>query len=691
MWTELLFLYLGALHCSVSSSPPSPVNVFFSSLNLRNVLQWLPGNGTLNDTHFTVQYAIYGDSVEGTKRVRWREVQRCTDIVRRWCDLSNETGDLKHSYHARVRAVSRRASSKWAFTRKRFDPHSDTTFGPPLVSVELEDNSAIISLRGPMIYQPNNDTPKVSMATLYSQMTYNLSIRDTRRIQTSYIPIGSVPYKYRLMEYDTEYCFSALARFISIPLHCQSSAWHCITTPPDPVIGQLRRVVVGIVVPLVCMCMLLVVGYVLYYYLTGKEEKSPYILNPPSFHQPPLMSPPENLNITLITIIQSSDLESGVSDRNCPKRDGPFAEPPPAYAPQRAQREVPPEPEDPWDDESVDYGFVGVAPKISVRGEEEEREERRHDGGEDGNNLKGVHLKGAAEDSHKKKDWRVGDGHRTGVHALRAKSYLSQKSTHTCSQTHMPTEMSTLIQAHAFSQVNSVPPTHTQTPLLSLQGTTKGEEDGEKQGRECPGLFINKTPQIGLFHVPLNLQTKKEEEMDGKLRARRDEKIGGGVEEESESEGAPLLSAYASQSIKGMSTSHADQADVLPDDYGVLRLATVVRTEDEEEEEEEEEGTLCIDWDPETRQLVLPEMGIEFSGEEGLMQDEKGRENRMGGEEEEEEVNATKGELKLENVYVRQGSEEVAEAQKEMERSGERGWEVDDILTKWNLVISMDQ
>lgn len=46
-------------------------------------------------------------------------------MVRRWCDLSNETWDLDHGYFARVRAVSRRASSKWVMTQ-RFDPKWDS-------------------------------------------------------------------------------------------------------------------------------------------------------------------------------------------------------------------------------------------------------------------------------------------------------------------------------------------------------------------------------------------------------------------------------------------------------------------------------------------------------------------------------------------------------------------------------------
>lgn len=34
------------------------------------------------------------------------------------------------------------------------------------------------------------------------------------------------------MEYDTEYCFSAKTKFLSMPVQCQSSEWHCVTTPP---------------------------------------------------------------------------------------------------------------------------------------------------------------------------------------------------------------------------------------------------------------------------------------------------------------------------------------------------------------------------------------------------------------------------------------------------------------------------
>ncbi|XP_039980577.1 interleukin-20 receptor subunit alpha [Xiphias gladius] len=671
MWTLLVFLNLGVLHCTVSSTPPSPINVVFSSVNLRNVLHWSPGNSTPEDTHFTVQYAIYGDSVKGSKgrQINWRAVRQCTEIVRSWCDLSNETWDQEQGYHARVCAVGKRASSKWAMTHRRFDPKSDTSFGPPLVSVEIEGNNAIITLKGPVRYQPNNQTPVGSMATLYPQMTYNLSVHNIRRGQIDHFQVVSSPYKYPLMDHKTEYCFSAKTRFLSMPVQCLSSAWHCITSPQDPVIAQMQRVVWGIVAPSLCMCVLMVVGYFLRNYLMGKGQKSPYILNPPSF-QPPLMTfSPENFNLILISVIKDepgSETDNARTDPACPKRQQHNADPPPRYSPQR------PEAPSELDDLSIDYGFVGVAPKIDVIGE---------------------------GDSYENNEWRAEDGHSAGVYAPRAKSYLSQMSTHTCTQTHMPihsqthsrSEKCTLVQAQPWSHLKSVLLTQIQGSLPSFQGATKREVDKEEEDRECRGLCLNKNPQTGLYHVPVNLQAKKEvgrvEEMDRKVRVRTDGKIDGAVKEGGESDQVALLSAYIPQSIKYTPTSHPELSDFLQNDYGLATAHSI----EEDEEEEEEEGTHII-WDPETRKLVLPEMAMEFSKEGGLvgsMQGEEGSQGRMEGEE--EEVKAVKGKLKWDNVFVTQASEEEAEALREMERGGETGWEENDILNKWNLVISMDQ
>lgn len=668
-------LNLGALHCTVSSSPPSPNNVSFSSVNLRNVLQWSPGSGTPDDTHFTVQYAIYGDSVESSRgrRIYWREVSRCTEIAQNWCDLSNETWDQEQGYYARVRAMSRRASSKWALTQRRFDPKSDTSFGPPLVSVEIENNSAIITLKGPMRYQPNNHTAVISMATFYPHMTYNLSVHNARRGKTHHFLLESSLYKYQLMEYDTEYCFSAKARFLSMPIPCRSSAWHCLTMPQDPVIGQLQKMVWGIAVPALCMCVLVVIGYFLHNYLTGKDQKKPYMLNPHPVLPLPTSTicPPDNLNVIVNIVIKDtpSHTDSAISDSASPKHQQPIADPPPRYSPQRS--ETPPEPQGPWEYLPTDYGFVGVAPKICVVREEDTRE-ARHDRGDKGDHLTSKCQRCIASDSYEQKEWRVEDCQATEVYSHQVKPGLWQNPIHTCMQTHAQTR----------SQLNSL--LLTQESSQSFQRAT---EDDSEEDRDPPGLFIDKNPQTGLFHIPLNLQIQKEvgsvEDTEGKMRERRHGKMNEGVEKGSKSENVPFLSAYLSNSVKYMPNSHTDQSDSLPDDYGVLRVVHNIK----EDEDEEEEGAICINWDPELRKLVLPEMALDFKKEGGLdgLMGEKESEDWSGGED--EEVKTREDELRLKNVVVRQPSEEEAEAQREKEKGGE----MDDILTKWGLVFSVDQ
>lgn len=397
--------------------------------------------------------------------------------------------------------------------------------------------------------------------------------------------------------------------------------------------------------------------------------------NPPSFHPPPLtFTNIENPNIILITIEPSSDIDPAVLEPNldCP-------DPPPRYPPQRPV--TPSEPVEPWDDLSVDYGLVSVAPKVDVIREEEDRE-KRHDRGDDGSELKGKCQRCVAGEIYEKKEGRAEDGHFTGFYAPQAKPCLPLKSTVICTQTHMKkythkraqTEMSTLAQAHAWSQLNSGLPTQTQVD--------------RKKDKEHPGLFINKNPQTGLFQVGMG------KDVEGKVKV-TDEKFDGDAEEGSKNEKVPLLSAYASQNMINMPPFHTERSDFLPDDYDIMRLATAHTVEEGDDDcREEEEGTICINWDPETRKLVVPEMNMEFNkqrGMDGLRQGEKGSRDQRGRED--EDVKVIKGMLRLENVFVRQPSEEEEEAGalREMGRGGATECEMDDFVTKWNLVIPMDQ
>lgn len=318
-----------------------------------------------------------------------------------------------------------------------------------------------------------------------------------------------------------------------------------------------------------------------------------------------------------------------------------MADPPPGYPSQSSGSAS--DLEQPHDGSSLDYGFVAVASKIDVGGDEET--ERRADG----TNHEGEHQKN--------KSTTKSEDHLSRVNRCQAKTHLSQSSTPTCLQKHKPADIGSSMHAK---------------PLAQTLGATNREADTEEGDKGFLGsLIINKTPQTGFLHVTLNLQTTTV-----------DVKIGGSVGEGSERECVPLLSTYASQDITAI--SNTDKSDYLADKYCFPRPA--VRKEDPVEEEE---GGIFLDWEPSAWNPVLPDMAAAFGKEKGLdwlLQDQKEREQSLGSE---EEVNLTKGRVMLQDVLVRQTSEEDAEAQRELERDGEREW--DNILSKWNLVIPMDE
>ncbi|MEQ2301419.1 hypothetical protein AMECASPLE_035701, partial [Ameca splendens] len=643
-----------------SSFLPKPINVSFTSVNLRNVLRWDPGNGTSDGTHFTVEYAIYGETTEVSKGKggRWRAAHQCTDIVRTWCDLSVETWAEEEGYYARVRALGKKSTSKWTVTKRRFDPKWETIFGPPLVSVEIENNSAIVTLKGPMRYSPNNHTPPLSMKAIYSRMSYNLSIYNIYRNQMHHFPVETNTYKYQLLDYNTEYCFFAKSRFLSIPVQCTSSAWHCIITPQDPVIKQLQRVVVGIVVPFLCICIIVLISYPLYNYLAGKGQKSPFTLNRVSFHPNPLVLFPDKVNLEITRII---------ADKPPPAIDIPsiIAYPQNRYSPQVT--DVPREPEEPMNDLSIDYGSVIMAPKVKVHGEADTRQ-RKHKRGYAVNNLTDEHQKCA--DSDKKKDVNVKDDNAAGGYKPQTQRFGQSPIVEPAE-----TKVSTLLQTRPRSQGNLALLTQTRAPIQSNE-TSVSDKQTTGCSMEPSNLFFNNTPQTDTFNYHLNLPSLKEGVKKEELEA--------GEQKQNQCENVPLLSDYASQNIPNMPTVHSQQSDCLSDDYGFLFSAAAQKAE---AVVEMEKGARCSNRNPEIMKLVLPWMEMSNNKEErlgGMPSSERETEGKIAGNC--KEMYTTRSHLKLESVLIRQASDEEARPQVE----GELGSEADDILSKWDLVISMD-
>uniref|UniRef100_A0A3P8WYY6 Fibronectin type-III domain-containing protein n=1 Tax=Cynoglossus semilaevis TaxID=244447 RepID=A0A3P8WYY6_CYNSE len=602
----LILLILNVFHLfpSVPSSPTGPTNVVFSSVNFRNVLQWTAGNGTSRESHFTVQYAIYGDTIQGNKgkRVNWREVQHCTDIPRSWCDLSNETRDEEQGYHARVRTLD------------------EPTLGPPLLSVEMKANEAIIHMKGPMRYQPDDYMSATSMATVYPRMTYNLTTLihgQTVSIKTYHLPVDSNPYRYSLREHNTKYCFSATARLHFMPVQCQSSVWHCITSPQ------------------------------------GTKN-----MNSTSFYPSPLTFAPENLNLNLILVSvipdeSRPDWDTTTSDFAFHKKKN--ASLSSEYSPQREE-----DPQEP-DAFPIDYGFVGVASETS-NGE-------RFDRGEDRDDLNGLHKECIVGESCDKKDCGLKDAKFFNVDRTQSDSYLSQ-ATNTITQTQTRSPINS--QAHGQVEISKL--------VKAQPWSLGGSEVKEREDEENSGLFLNTSVFTVPSYLQQNTQVGVKEEIYKEVRVRPNESNDEAAEEGSKDETVALLSAYASQNIRVLPPNHVEQTDLLQNNYGLLSVASGMENDDDADEQE----GLQIVWDSETRRLVFPGIGTE-AGIDDMKEREEEKEDRVGGE----EGNAVKGELKLENVFVKQASEEEIEG--ETEGDGEAEWEADDILSKWNLIISMDQ
>lgn len=159
-----------------------------------------------------------------------------------------------------------------------------------------------------------------------------------------------------------------------------------------------------------------------------------------------------------------------------------------------------------------------------------------------------------------------------------------------------------------------------------------------------------------------------------------------GMVEKSQNELEPLLSVFAAQNTKCTTAANSEQSEFrLADDSSIMGLEETEKDGGgHEEEEEEARETIFIDWDPKSGKLVLPELEkwIHRGDEPGT----SGEPTNGGGE----GGNVMRGGLLLGGVFVRQASDEEVWEPPELGRDPEEGGEVQDILTKWNLVIPMD-
>ncbi|XP_035276624.1 interleukin-20 receptor subunit alpha [Anguilla anguilla] len=273
--TVLCLLTLEATVVAHGSRVAAPQAVRFSSYNLRNVLEWSPGDGTGNRTRYTVQYAIYGDGEKNKNRVVWRTKRQCMDTLQTLCDLSNETRDLEEEYYGRVKALSAAGASKW-ITTSRFIPKRQTTFGPPIVKVTVAERKLIVKLKGPMRWKIGNSTKEQSLAKYYPQMMYNVSIHNNNTKKKMIFLLHNNSLEYGLLNYSTEFCVSAKVLFLSLTFQSQASHDQCVTTAKDPFFDQILLVLLGYILPLALTTfVVMLIGCIVYHYIFGNKQEKP--------------------------------------------------------------------------------------------------------------------------------------------------------------------------------------------------------------------------------------------------------------------------------------------------------------------------------------------------------------------------------------------------------------------------------
>ncbi|XP_051951218.1 interleukin-20 receptor subunit alpha isoform X2 [Xyrauchen texanus] len=251
-------------------------NVHFYSLNLRTMVKWTPGDGALNGTLYTVEYAIYGDAeASNSEQVRWRRVEQCTSVTQTECDVSWETDDLKEEYYARVRAVSPHTQSLWTESETRFRPMFDTIFGPPLVEVTVVQNYVDIIIKGPFRKTKRAKKEK-SLWKIFPHMIYTVSVYNNKSKHTQNFLQKNGSLTLGPLEFSTHLCVVVQAQSQTFPLASKPSEQTCVETPKDPFRDQLLTAMLGGVLPsALCLCILAVLGGLIHCYITDHRQTLP--------------------------------------------------------------------------------------------------------------------------------------------------------------------------------------------------------------------------------------------------------------------------------------------------------------------------------------------------------------------------------------------------------------------------------
>ncbi|XP_029452351.1 interleukin-20 receptor subunit alpha [Rhinatrema bivittatum] len=319
----VLVLLLRVLACPAESVKqhdcilPKPRDVHFSSVNMKNVLHWLPPEGLGDGVLYTVKYKMYG-----TKEYHCKF--ECKNISKTWCDLSNETSDYEEHYYAKVKASSNYATcSKWAET-DRFFPKTDTKIGPPTVNVYSSERSISINLTGPVKWNANpNDI--VSFHEIYSRLEYEVSILNKKTHQWWKFHIQNNSLDINKLSPNTTYCVTTRT-FVPVPYKLsEPSQLVCTNTLEDRTAWLMTEAIFWYSLPVaVAVLFVLAVGCAMYKYIHVSKQKPPtnLILHCRKGYNGELFIPHEQVVINFINMNAADRPLSIQKSVHCNLQDG---------------------------------------------------------------------------------------------------------------------------------------------------------------------------------------------------------------------------------------------------------------------------------------------------------------------------------------------------------------------------------
>ncbi|XP_075453949.1 interleukin-20 receptor subunit alpha-like isoform X2 [Ascaphus truei] len=242
----------------------NPSQVQFSSINLKNVLNWLPPNVS-GRVLYSVEYMVYGEE-------KWHKKLDCVQINETSCDLSNETYDYKHQYYAKVIAIHKYQKC-WVDT-PRFNPFIDTKIGPPTVRVQTGDRSISINVSFPENWKRN--PTDAYLDHIFKDIEIQVSIRNTKTQEVRKTQNLSA----HNLDPDTTYCVTAQL-YVPVPTkHSDHSEVVCVTTIKDGTSEMAIQIICFYVLPVVLVIFtLLASGYSVHKYIHVSKLRQPQILN----------------------------------------------------------------------------------------------------------------------------------------------------------------------------------------------------------------------------------------------------------------------------------------------------------------------------------------------------------------------------------------------------------------------------